>query len=309
MQLRTVKHWVMATIVAFAVGNGVVAAHAWRFTHFAAAGLKTANPEDLGLVDRAWVLATGVVVPRPEVRRSPAEVGLEATLTHGEVSTWVIEGAGRGTALMFHGYGGAKSDLLDEAAVLHRAGWTTILVDFPGSGDSAGNVTSLGWQEAEVVVELAARTGPVLLFGKSMGAAAILRAVGDLGAAADVLVIENPYDRLVTTAAHRFEALGLPGHPGAELLVAWGGIELGFNGFAMNPVEFASRVSVPTLVLHGSEDARVRLDEVRTIDAALAGPHALEVFEGAGHVGLYAADPARWERVVTAFVERHSPRE
>lgn len=304
--LRSVKGWLAASLVAFVLGNAVVAAHAWRFTHFAAEGAKTPNPEDLGMLDRAWVLATGVVVPRPEVRRSPAELGLEATLTRGDVSTWVIEGTGRGTALMFHGYGGVKSDLLDEAAVLHRAGWTTILVDFPGSGGSAGNVTSLGWREAEVVAELAAQSGPVLLFGKSMGSAAILRAVADLGAEADVLVLENPYDRLVTTAAHRFEALGLPGHPGAELLVAWGGLELGFNGFAMNPVEFASRVHVPTLLLHGSEDARVRLEEVRAIDAALAGPHALEVFEGAGHIGLYAADPGKWEIAVLGFLDRYA---
>ena len=305
------RHALAALGLLAALGNAIVAAHAWRFTHFVDAGTKTANPEELTLADRLQVVLTGVVVPRPTVRRQPEDVGLTARhVQQATVSTWVIDGDGRGTALLFHGYGGVKSDLLDEARVLHDAGWTTVLVDFPGSGGSPGSVTSLGWQEAEIVAALAGRHrkgGPLALVGKSMGSAAVLRAVGELGAEADALVLENPFDRLVTTVGHRFEALGLPGRPGADLLVFWGGLELGFDGFAMDPVAFAAHVRVPTLLLHGAEDPRVRLDEVESIGAALAGPHELVPFPQAAHVGLYGADPDRWRDAVDSFLDRWAP--
>lgn len=299
-------------LAAIVVGpNAIVAAHAWRFTHFEPGGTKTANPEDLSAGDRAVIALTGVVVPRPTVRRAPEAVGLVAeSAIEAGVSAWTVVGSGRGTALMFHGYGGSKSDLLDEAAALHGAGWTTVLVDFPGSGASPGNSTSLGWGEADIVAELAGRhqdAGPLVLFGKSMGSAAVLRAVGSLGAQADALVLENPYDRLLTTVGHRFEAMGLPAQPGAALLVFWGGFELGFNGFDLNPVEFAANIHTPTLLLHGERDPRVHLAEVEGIRAALAGPSELTVFPGAGHVGLYSADPTLWRSSITPFLDRVAP--
>jgi hypothetical protein len=302
---------VLALVVVTLIGgNAIVAAHAWRFTHFVDSGTRTSNPEAMGFTDRVEVLFTGVVVPRPAVTRRPEDVGLVArsSLDDG-VSTWTIPGApGAGTALLFHGYGGTKSDLLDEAGAFHDAGWTTVLVDFPGSGESSGDVTTLGWQEAGTVASLAGKQAhPLVLYGKSLGSAAILRAVGDLGAPADALVLENPYDRLVTTVGHRFEALGIPPWPAAPLLVFWGGTELGFDGFAMEPVAFATRVATPTLLLQGTDDPRVHLDEITAIGDALAGPHDVVVFPGAGHVGLYAADPRLWRQAVGDFLGRWAP--
>ncbi len=298
----------LALVAALATlfANALAAAHAWRFTHFVETGEKTASPEQLSTVQRFAVALSGVTVPRPENRRFPGDVGLSAAESGvGDIATWTIDGAGRGTVLLFHGYGGSKSDNLDEARVFHDAGYTTVLVDFPGSGGSRGNVTTLGWQEAEVVRALAAEVdGPLVLFGKSMGAAAALRAVGSLGTRADALVLENPYDQLLTTVAHRFEAMGLPDQPGAALLTLWGGALLGYNGFAMNPVDFAPAVTARTLLLHGEHDPRVRVDEVESIQRQLGGPSELVVFPGAGHAGLYAADPARWRDAVTGFLAR-----
>jgi pimeloyl-ACP methyl ester carboxylesterase len=128
-----------------------------------------------------------------------------------------------------------------------------------------------------------------------------------LGAPADALVLENPYDRLVTTVGHRFEAMGLPAQPGAALLVFWGGIELGFNGFGVNPIDFARSIHTPTLLLVGDEDPRVHVAEVESIRASLAGPADIVVFPGAGHVGLYSADPTLWRSAVTGFLDREAP--
>ncbi|MFZ5476763.1 MAG: alpha/beta hydrolase [Myxococcota bacterium] len=289
--------------------NAIAAAHAWRFTHFASTGDRTASPEALSTSGRLRVALTGVVVPRPELGRTPADAGLTAASRRvAGVSTWVVGGSNRGTVLMFHGYGGTKSDLLDEASIFHELGWTAVLADFPGSGESPGDTTSLGWGEAEVVADLVtayADDGPVILYGQSMGSAAALRAVGGLGAEATALILENPYDRLLTTVGHRFEAMGLPAQPGAALLVFWGGLLLGFDGFDMDPVDFATGIRAPTLFLTGEADPRVRPAEVAAIRAQLGGPAELELFPNAGHVGLLSADPERWRAAVASFLHRN----
>jgi hypothetical protein len=303
-------------VAALLVVNAVAYAHAWRFTHFVSAGARTAPPEQLSGLARLGVLLTGVELPRPTLRASPGDVGLVADEVRvGPVATWVVPGravaddGGIGsragdTVILFHGFGGARSDLLGDAVLFHDRGLTAVLVDFPGSGGSEGNTTTLGWGEAEVVRDMVARFAPtdggrLVLFGKSMGSAAILRAVGVLGVHADRLILENPFDRLVTTVGHRFEAMGLPAFPGAQLLVFWGGVQQGFDGFAEDPVDHARGVSVPTRLLIGERDPWVHPDEIDGIQAALAGPrYPVEVFPGAGHVGLRGADPARWARAV-----------
>ena len=102
-----------------------------------------------------------------------------------------------------------------------------------------------------------------------------------LDEAAASLVLENPFDRLVTTVGHRFESMGLPTFPGAQRLVFWGGVQVGFNGFRQNPVEYAQTVRVPTLLLIGEQDPRVHVDEVESIASALLGPKQVVVFPGA----------------------------
>ncbi len=306
----------LVLFVGVGLANGVIYLHAWRFTHFTAAGKRTPNPEKLSVAARVGVLLTGVKVPRPTLRSRP-EVALQAEEVHvGTIATWVIPrvaadrtegtlGAHAGdTAILFHGYGGTRAELLTEATWFHDRGLTAIVVDFPGSGGSEGDVTTLGWSEADVVRDMVARFGPedggrLLLFGRSMGAAAILRAVGVLGVSADRLVLENPFDRLVTTAGHRFEAMGLPAFPAANLLVFWGGVQLGFDGFAHDPVDYARGVTVPTLLLVGEKDDRARPEEVAAIDAALAGPrYPMVIIPKVGHRALIGAEPGRWEAAV-----------
>jgi len=135
-----------------------------------------------------------------------------------------------------------------------------------------------------------------------MGAAAVLRAAGDLGATADALVLESPFDRLLTTVEHRFELMHVPSFPCARLLLFWGGLQLGFDAVRFAPAESARGVSVPTLVMAGDRDPYVTVDDTGRVFASLAGPKRLELFPGATHQCLVRADRARWMRVTCQFL-------
>jgi alpha-beta hydrolase superfamily lysophospholipase len=59
--------------------------------------------------------------------------------------------------------------------------------------------------------------------------------------------------------------MGLPTFPAAQLLVFWGGVQQGFNGFRHNPAEYARSVKCPVLMMHGEHDSRVTVEQARNI--------------------------------------------
>jgi uncharacterized protein len=203
----------------------------------------------------------------------------------------------RAVAVLFHGYGGTKGDLLREARAFHELGVAAFLVDFRGGGGSAGDESSIGFHEAQDVraATAYARTLPgrlpVVVYGISMGAAAVLKADAEEPLGARALVLECPFDRLLTTVDHRFEERHVPAFPLSNLLVFWGGWRQGFDAFAHNPVDYARRVRTPTLLLSGSEDQLVTPDEAGDIARALAGPKELVVCPGVPHASCLRGHP------------------
>jgi len=178
-----------------------------------------------------------------------------------------------------------------------------------GIGGSTGNETTLGVYEADDVrraVEHSrprAETTPLILYGKSMGSAAVLRAIAVKGVDPDAVIVECPFDRLLSTVANRFSAMGLPVFPFAHMLVFWGGVQHGMNGFTHNPVEYAASVRSPALLMHGSRDPRVSVAEVDSIFEKLAGEKQLVLFPQAGHESYLAVDAVRWNEAVDDFLE------
>jgi hypothetical protein len=317
---RRIRRWIivvllLTTIVAV---NAIAFVQAWSMTHFVAGGHRTDAPEKLSIGQKLWVMLTGVRTPRPANLLSPADFGMDYKTAHlraddVHLETWWIPTADqpRGLVLMYHAYVSSKSSLLPAAEQFHQMGYAVEMVDFRGSGGSSGNSTTIGFREADDVVatvadarqnHLAAHE-PLILFGQSMGAAAVLRAVGDLGVSPDAIIIESPYDRLLSTAGNRFHAMHLPAFPLANLLVFWGGVQQGYWGFAMNPADSARRVHCPVLMFHGQLDARVTPEQAKSVYNNLAGPKHMEWYENAGHCSFLSSDPVRWREAVSKELE------
>jgi uncharacterized protein len=264
-------------------------------------------------MEKLQVLAEGVRLPKPRNRRTPLDVGLSYERhvfagAHGlPLEAWLVPASSdHGVVVLFHGHAASKDQLLRVAQAFHQMGYAALLVDFYGSGGSGGSDTSIGFFEAVDVgaayryAQSLGRGRPVILYGVSMGAAAILKAVYDEQLEPAAIVLECPFDRLSTTAAHRFQNVGLPAFP-AALLLFWGGVQQGFNPFRMNPVEFATAVRSPTLLMQGDRDPTITMDEARSIFAHLAGPKTLAIFPGARHELYIGADRHRWTNAVGRF--------
>jgi alpha-beta hydrolase superfamily lysophospholipase len=305
----------LALLVVFVLLNVLAYRHAHGMTHFVKGGdWHGRKPESLSLGRRLGVLLGGISLPRPQAKGVPADLELDYQ-THtfagqdGELEAWYVPcPRERGVVLLFHGYNSCKARLLPEARAFLDLGYACFLVDFRGSGGSAGDRTTIGFAEADDVDRAASYVRqrwpgrPVILFGQSMGSAAVLRAVGVLGTRADALVLECPFDRLLTAVSVRFRVLGAPAFPAAHLMVFWGGQQLGFNGFRHNPVEYARRVSCPVLLLHGKADGRVRRGEVEAIYRNLGGEKKLHLFAGVGHESYVGRSAKEWQGQVADFL-------
>jgi pimeloyl-ACP methyl ester carboxylesterase len=181
-------------------------------------------------------------------------------------------------------------------------------VDFRGSGESSEAYTTIGYREAEDVaaaVRYAREHLPharLILYGQSMGAAAVLRAVHACGVQPDAIIAEAVFDRMLSTVRNRFRIMGVPSFPGAELLVFWGGRQAGFDGFSLNPVDYAASVRCPILFLHGAADPRARIEEARSVFAAVPGWKRFKEFPGLGHQAALARFPDEWKATVAQFL-------
>jgi uncharacterized protein len=258
-------------------------------------------------------------MPKPNSAKTPTDIGLSyssqrLSVNDNEwVETWLVPASGtetKGTVLLFPGKDSSKAkQLLTPAQVFHELHYNSLLVDFRGVGGSSGNTTTLGVRESEDVVLVLKNADrlqlqrPFILYGISMGSAAILTAIAKEDVKPDGVILELPFARSIDALRSRVRALHIPAFPLAELIVFWGGVQHGFNAFAHNPVIYAAQVQCPTLIMHGSLDQWTTIDEIKEILQNLRGSKKLVLFPNTGHTLLVTVDRELWRGSVDNFLQ------
>ena len=295
--------------------NALAFRHAWTFTHLRPGNVVPLDPRRLSTSDRMRIAFTGIPLAKPRNERNPRDVGLsfQTHIVPGigsrpPLEAWFIPGSDATTVtVLFHGHGGTKSELLRHARRIHAMGPAVMLVDFAGSGGSGDAAFTVGAREAGDVTATTAYarrlTGAsrVYLYGLSMGSVAILKSAAE-GTTVDGVILECPFDLLLTTVRHRFETVGLPAYPAAHALLFWGGVQLGFNPFRHGALVYAPSVRTPALLMAGDRDPWVTPDETRHIFDALGGPKRLYMCQGVGHASCLSRDSSGWTAAVSAFL-------
>jgi len=296
----------------FVVMNIITFFHAYKFTHLADSGTPKIKPENLTASQKAGILFFGINNPKPKNTQFPTQkyttLHLKSNVT---IECWSIKVAhAKGTVVLFHGYGGEKSQMIDKSDEFIKMGYNTLLVDFMGSGGSGGNQTTIGYLEAQEVktcFDYLTQQGEknICLFGVSMGAVAILKAIDDYHIKPKAIIIECPFGTMYKTVCARFNAMGVPTVPMAGMLMFWGGLQNGFWAFGHNPETYAKSVHCPTLLLYGEQDRRVRRAEINTIYSNLQGAKELKTYPLAGHENYLNKYKEKWIIDVSSFLTRN----
>ena len=296
----------------FVLMNVVAIFHSYKFTRFSNDNRKrTKDPKELSVCKKIKTLIFGVDNPRPENKIFPATEWRTIKLkSNKEIECWSIKTENaKGTIILFHGFSESKSSLLGQSDVFRELGYDTLLVDFMGSGGSEGNQTTAGFAEAKQVktcFDYLTKIGVenIYLFGTSMGAAAIMKAIHDYGINPKGIIIECPFGSMYQTVYARFKLMNLPAVPMAGLLVFWGGLQNGFWAFSHNPINYAKTITCHTLLLCGAKDEKVSRQEIDGIFNNLAGQKKMIVYPQTGHENYLTHNKEKWTQDVLSFLQQ-----
>jgi fermentation-respiration switch protein FrsA (DUF1100 family) len=240
------------------------------------------------------------------------EVGFESTDGLGLKGWWVSGDASSRAVVLVHGLEGSKSDhhIVRTASVYSGVGYSVLIFDLRGHGESEGKRTTVGYQEVQDVrgalswldEEQGFEPGEVVLHGWSMGGATVLRSAPETGVAA--VVEESGFADLPLLLRDRLpESSGLPYffNPGIFLMAK---LFLDFDPWAVKPEEGSARLSkegVPLLIVHSRDDEVVPFEHAEMLAASYPDAELWQI-EGYGHVEAYTHPDYRQKLV--DFLER-----
>lgn len=125
-------------LIAFVLLNIVACFHAYKFTHFTNnPGVKT-KALNLGFAEKIKALFFEINNPRPVNSSTPIWIFETVNIqSNKKIECWFLKAdSAKGFVILFHGYGGEKSSMLDKADEFLNVGYNTLVVDFMASGDT-----------------------------------------------------------------------------------------------------------------------------------------------------------------------------
>lgn len=300
----------------FVLFNVLLAFHAYRFTYFYdnPEKIKPKRPEQLSTGEKLQNGLFGIKFLKRPIDTLPGrdfEVIKLRTAEGFDLEGWYIPAdSAKGTVLLFHGHSSNKGKILAETDYFHQLGYNTFSIDFRAHGNSGGNICTIGSLEAEDVklaYDFVQQRGEqnLILWGVSMGAATVLKAVPEYHLSPTKIIVECPFASMYDAVKGRLRTLHVPESPFSELLLFWGSIERGMWGFGHAPSEYAKGISCPTLLNWGANDPRVQAHETEAIYDNLGTTNKrLVVFESAAHESFCRKEPAKWKERVKWFLEK-----
>jgi esterase/lipase len=263
-----------------------------------------------------------------DVWLTPEQAGYDAeditltTLEGKDYPAWLIPGKGaKRWAILVHGKGAARSEMLRMARPLKAAGYNVIITTYDGDVGAPpyddGMVTfgRVEWPVVEAGVQYAIDEGAerIVLGGVNHGGAVVLGflARGTLASSVDAVILDAPASSLndVIDEAADFRSLpvgGLPIPESLEDVAKWFvAFRYGVDYKAVDYIDQADLIKVPLLTFQGSADQTVP----EPVNDRFMGPGGsgsageYVVVEGADHVLAWNYDPEAYEEKVTEFLD------
>ncbi len=220
------------------------------------------------------------------------------------------------TIIVAHGYG--KNRLQDDVPVLKLAqslvarGYNMMLFDFRNSGESEGDLTSVGQYEQRDLHGAIAwvkqnRPSKIALLGYSMGAATSLVTAADAPDVAAV-VADSPFAQLRSYLSENLSVWsGLPEFPFTPLILATIPAATGTDPDAVDPFSAVKKIYPrPILFIHGNADKSIPNENSKRLSAKHPDKFQFWLTEGADHVGSYEKHAAEYVERVDKFLRAHT---
>jgi hypothetical protein len=305
-------------LILFILLNILTAFHAYKFTHFYNSGAPVKKPELMNGWEKTQVILFGVDYPKKKIANLPDLAYKDFSVETEDGFTlrgWLIKYpdsiANKGAMLMFHGHANNRGSIVNEAEAFAGLGYTVYMVDFRAHGESDGEICTIGYNESKDIKALYDYAkkdfsdDQIVLYGISLGAATITKAVADYPTIKpSKIILEMPFATLSDAVKGRLRSMHLPEQPLAALLTFWGGTQQGFWGFNHNPSDYVKKLTCPVLLQWGVNDARVSSAETEELFSNISSNQKTLVrYENSAHESLYKKEPAKWLENVRRFLK------
>jgi len=232
-----------------------------------------------------------------------------------DLKGWLIPSQGSTKTVIFaHGYrkNRLQTDVpaLPIAQFLKAKGYNVLMFDFRNSGESEGELTSVGQYEVQDLLGAVdyIKTRPdiskqIVLLGFSMGASTAILA-GAREKAVTAVIADSPFADLETYLSKNLSVwTDLPSVPFNQAFFVVVPVLTGLRPETVSPVkEIANLNSRPILLIHGEADEDIPITNSEMLQKAYPKAQLLRV-PRAKHVKNFAADQTRYLSAVSAFLD------
>ena len=273
--MTTVLKVMLMLVTAYAAILSLVFFFQPRLVYFPLKASYSATPRALGLAFEAVILRT--------------EDG-------EQLAAWWIPAPAtmpaHGTVLLFHGNAGNISHRIDYAKMFYGLGYSTLLVDYRGYGESSGDPSEQGTYRDAMASWLwltttrGIKASDIVIFGESLG-----------GGIATWLAAKQPPRALILASAFTSIAdLGTELYP--WLPVRW------LSRIHYNNLANLEQIRAPLLIAHSPQDEIVPYAHGRRLHALAREPKAFLELSG-GHNEGFVFAREEWVKALQVFLERH----
>jgi pimeloyl-ACP methyl ester carboxylesterase len=259
----------------------------------------------------SWMLGSKLVEPAnhpvPLPAGFPAHVVAIPGTDHAIAGWWIDQGGDSPVVLLLPAIRADRSSMLPRAQLIVDQGFSVLLIDLQGHGETPGKAITLGWRESadvQAAHEWLKRTAPtrrIGVIGCSLGGAAVLLAPQPSGF--DAVVLEAVYPRVGRAVENRIRIrLGPLARLLAPLLLVQLQPRLHISPQDLEPIRSIGRLGSPVLVVAGSRDEHTTLAESEELFQAAAQPKHLWIVNGARHQDFLSFDPTGYKSNVVGFL-------
>lgn len=248
-----------------------------------------------------------VIEPREQLGGRPVEDVSIRTEDGLMLSAWYVPNDSEYAVITLSGIGADRRQLSSTAEAYIELGFAALLPDLRGTGQSEGDLVSIGYYERKDLVASVRWLQDkgytcVGAHGFSLGAATVCFSFQDrvdLGFA----VIESGYDTMQNAVNRRLDIARMPHFIGWPYRVCFSWY-VGADFRALSPIDYLPECMAPVLFLSGNNERVLTEGDTEAMFAACGSEKKrLHIFEGGKHAPSVSRFPDEARPVIREFLE------
>ncbi len=227
---------------------------------------------------------------------------------------WFIPGENDAVIIMQHGYKSTRSELLNEAEMMHRHGYNVLVTSIRAHDDSEGELITLGKYEVDdmeawyqyLLTRDEINPDKIGLLGNSYGGMLSLQYAAqneNIKAIVANCAFSSMTDTVSTSVTH---FTGLPEFPFVPLIVFWSEQSTGVKMEEIDATQWIPQISPrPVFLMQGGMDTVISPESGQRLYDAAGEPKELWFDPKLGHVEFDTQRAYEYENRVTAFFDQY----